>query len=61
MHGSATEKVTPFAADGGLGRVRALPRFCFTVGQFNQRACNREDRYAVALRGAEQFVERGSR
>jgi hypothetical protein len=61
MHGGEAEKVTPFAARGGLSRVRALPRFCFTVGQFDERACEREDRDAVPLRGAEQLVERGSR
>jgi len=53
--------VTPFAARGALSRVRALPRSCFTIGQFDERPCNREDRDAVALRGAEQLVERGSR
>ena len=53
--------MTPFAARGGLSRVRAVPRSCFTVGQFDERTCDREDRNAVALRSAEQLVERGSR
>ena len=49
--------MAPFAARGGLSRVRAVARSYFTVGQFDERPCEREDRNAVALRGAEQLVE----